>query len=65
LFAVFPNLKLYFFVEDYNVVGLVVLPFFLQNCVRDLMTVDDADVPQPKKVDDLGVEKKSFTSTGF
>ena len=46
-------------------VGLVVLPFFLQNCVRDLMTVDDADVPQPKKVDDLGVEKKSFTSTGF
>jgi len=61
LFAVFQNLKLYFFVEDYTVVGLLVLPFILQNCVRDLMTVDYADVPQPKKVDDLEVEKNKVS----
>jgi len=58
LFAVFQNLKLYFFVEDYTVVGLLVLPFILQKCVRDLMTVDYADVLQSKKVDDLVVGKK-------
>jgi len=62
LFAVFQNFKLYFFVEDYNVVGLLVLPFILQYCVRDLMTADYADVAQPKKSRRVGGGKKNKVS---
>jgi len=35
--------------EDNNVVGLLVLPFLLQNCVRDIKPAIELDTPKPKR----------------